>query len=71
MSVEDLLQRSEGKTLEFKRELAAAEPFLKTVVAFANTAGGTVVFGVEDRTKHVLGVKEPLELEARLAESGQ
>lgn len=67
MILEDLLQRPEGKTLEFKRELGAAEPFLKTVVAFANTAGGTIVFGVEDRTKRVLGVKEPLDLEARLA----
>ena len=36
-------------------------------MAFANTAGGTVLVGVEDRTRHVRGVVEPLDLEERLA----
>jgi predicted HTH transcriptional regulator len=66
MHLEDLLTRPEGKTLEFKGELVSAEPFLKTVVAFANTAGGVVVFGVEDRTRRVLGVADPLALEGDL-----
>ena len=44
---------------------------LRTVVAFANaganTAGGTVLVGVEDGTRHVRGVTEPLALEERIA----
>lgn len=36
-------------------------------MAFANTAGGTLLIGVEDRTRHVRGVKDPLELEERIA----
>lgn len=40
---------------------------LKTIVAFANTAGGILLVGVEDRTHHVRGVREPLDLEERLA----
>jgi predicted HTH transcriptional regulator len=67
MKLEDLLKQPEGKTLEFKRELVSTEPLLRSVVAFANTAGGTILFGVEDRTRRVLGVKDPLDLEARLA----
>jgi predicted HTH transcriptional regulator len=67
MNVEILLKQHEGKTLEFKRELASSEPVLRSVISFANTAGGTILFGVEDRTRRVVGVKDPLDLEARLA----
>jgi predicted HTH transcriptional regulator len=63
----DLLKRPEGKTLEFKRDLSNVDGALKTIVAFANTAGGTLLVGVEDRTAHVRGVAEPLDLEERLA----
>jgi ATP-dependent DNA helicase RecG len=63
----DLLKRPEGKTLEFKRDLSSPEGVLRSLVAFANTAGGTVLVGVEDRTRHVRGVGEPLDLEERLA----
>jgi predicted HTH transcriptional regulator len=63
----DLLKRPEGKTLEFKRELSGPDGLLKAVVAFANTAGGTLLLGVEDRTGHVRGITEPLDVEERLA----
>jgi ATP-dependent DNA helicase RecG len=63
----ELLKRPEGKTLEFKRELSAPEGALKTIIAFANTAGGTLLVGVEDRSGHVRGISEPLDLEERLA----
>lgn len=67
MHLVDLLRQPEGKTLEFKRDLSSPEGVLKTVVAFANTSGGTVLIGVEDRSGSVLGVEEPLDLEERLA----
>jgi predicted HTH transcriptional regulator len=67
MDLVDLLRRPEGKTLEFKRDASSPDGLLRTVIAFANTAGGSLVFGVEDRTKHVRGVAEPLDLEERLA----
>ncbi len=63
----DLLKQPEGKTLEFKRDLSSSEGVLRTLVAFANTAGGTLVIGVEDGTRHVRGVREPLDVEERLA----
>lgn len=66
-AIEDLLSRHEGKTLEFKARLGSAIPFLKTVVAFANTSGGTILFGIEDQTRRVIGVQDPLELEAKIA----
>lgn len=62
-----LLTRPEGKTLEFKRDLSSPDGVLKTIVAFANTAGGTLLVGVEDRTGHVRGVRDALDLEEQLA----
>ena len=67
MDLVELLKRPEGKTLEFKRDVSRPSGVLKTIVAFANTAGGTLLVGVEDRTRHVRGVREPLDLEERLA----
>jgi ATP-dependent DNA helicase RecG len=66
MSLQALLKLPEGKTLEFKRDLSSPEGALKTIVAFANTAGGTLLIGVEDRTRHVRGVSNVLEDEERL-----
>ncbi len=67
MELIEALKRPEGKTLEFKRDLSSPDGALRTIVAFANTAGGTLLIGVEDATRQVRGVKEPLDLEERLA----
>jgi predicted HTH transcriptional regulator len=63
----ELLKQTEGKTLEFKRDLTSPEGVLRSIIAFANTAGGTLLIGVEDKSRHVRGVKEPLAMEERLA----
>ena len=66
MKIEDLLMRSEGKTLEFKRDLSSPKNILKTLTAFANTAGGVLLIGIEDNSKAVLGLDNPLDEEERL-----
>ena len=48
MDVLELLKKPEGKTLEFKRDLSSPGGILRVLVAFANTAGGTLIIGVED-----------------------
>ena len=62
-----LLTQTEGKTLEFKRDLSSPEPLLRTIVSFANTSGGVILIGVEDQTRRVRGVADPLALEERVA----
>ena len=64
--IASLLRSPEGKTLEFKRDLSSPRPLLKTLVAFANTAGGRLLIGVSD-DKAVIGVDHPLDEEERLA----
>jgi predicted HTH transcriptional regulator len=57
--IDEVFSRPEGKTLEFKRDLSSSKPLLKTLVAFANTAGGRLVVvrlrsgsGVADTTSN-------------------
>ena len=65
MNIQGLLSHREGKTLEFKRDLSSLKPILKTLVAFANTAGGTIIIGRSDDGK-VIGVGDVLMEEERL-----
>lgn len=67
MNLVEILTRPEGKTLEFKRDLSSPDGVLKTLVAFANTAGGMLLVGVEDRTRNVRGVSDALDVEERIA----
>jgi len=66
MSVNDLLPLPEGKMLEFKRDLSSPKPILKTLVAFANTAGGTLIIGRGDDGS-IVGIENILADEERLA----
>jgi len=62
----EMLRQPESKTLEFKRDLSSPRPILKSLVAFANSAGGRLVVGVAD-DRQVIGVASPLDEEERLA----
>jgi predicted HTH transcriptional regulator len=66
MNGSELLQHSEGKTLEFKRDLSSPQNLLKTMVAFANSAGGRMIIGVDDKTRSPVGIKNSLDEEERL-----
>src|SRR5438105_2813750 len=63
----ELLAAHEGKTIEFKRDLSSPDKVIRTLVAFVNSAGGTVLIGVEDRTRRVRGVADPTQVEEQLA----
>lgn len=65
MTIDEAFASPEGKTHEFKRDLSSPKPLLKTLVAFANTAGGRLIVGVAD-DRQVLGVTNALDEEDRL-----
>ena len=55
-SLDELLS-GESQTVEYKvRRSPNAKSYLKSVVAFANARGGTLVFGVDDKTREVVGI---------------
>ena len=66
VDIADQLIAPEGKTLEFKRDLSSLKQVMKTVVAFANTAGGKLIIGREDDGS-VVGVEDPLMGEEKLS----
>lgn len=53
--IDALLEEGEGFQVEFKRKVSSPEKIARTLIAFANTKGGTIVFGVDD-DKSVVGV---------------
>ncbi len=65
--LEELIKQQEGKTLEFKENAKSLEPILHSIIAFGNTAGGSIVIGIKDKTKEIVGVKNALDEEIRLA----
>ncbi|MBY0461785.1 MAG: putative DNA binding domain-containing protein [Alphaproteobacteria bacterium] len=67
MHIENIIKQPEGKTLEFKENVNSTDKILRTIVAFSNTAGGKIIIGIADKTKHVIGIKDPHLEEERLA----
>ncbi len=65
--IDQLLAENEGKTIEFKETARSLSGIMKTVVAFANSAGGIIVIGVKDKTKELVGLPQILSEEERLA----
>lgn len=57
------IQKGESKTLEFKETLPSASNWVKTLMAFANSAGGKLVVGVNDQHQ-LIGIQgaDPFEL---------
>jgi len=46
--VNNLIDEGEGFTIEFKRRISSPEKIARTLISFANTRGGTILFGVDD-----------------------
>lgn len=67
MDLLELLRTPEGKALEFKRDLSSRRGIVRSLVAFANSAGGVLLVGVEDGTSHVRGVEKPLDVAEAIA----
>ncbi len=48
LHIPGLIKQGEGESLEFKFEIAETKKIARTLVAFANTSGGTLLVGVKD-----------------------
>ncbi len=68
MEIERLIWMPESKTLEFKRDLSSLDNVLKTIIAFANTAGGTLIIG-KSAEGQLIGIKDVFKAEETLANS--
>ena len=58
MTIEEILA-GESKNVEFKVQRPDKSiKYMKSVVAFANGKGGQIIFGVDDKTREVVGIPE-------------
>ena len=58
MKLEDY-QKAETTNIDFKVNLEREKPksWLKSVSAFANTKGGIILFGIDDKTHEAKGIE--------------
>lgn len=53
----DEIKAGESANIEFKVEVPKrSEKYIKSVIAFANTAGGKIIIGVDDEIHEIVGV---------------
>lgn len=52
------LDQPESRRLEFKETFPKGEQIARTAVAFANGAGGKIIFGVKDDPRRVIGIPD-------------
>ena len=49
MNILDKVRQPENRKLELKRSLPPRAKWLKSIIAFANGAGGELILGVDDK----------------------
>lgn len=54
----EIIQQPEGRRLEFKASLPTNAELAKSIVAFANDAGGEFFLGIQDKPREVIGLEE-------------
>lgn len=67
MKVLDKVKQPENRKLELKRSLPFRAKWLKSIIAFANGAGGELILGVDDKSRDIVGVETPFELEEKIS----
>ena len=56
--MENTMFSGESKNIEYKVTLPdKSEKYMKTIVAFANSQGGKLIIGVDDKTHQIRGVE--------------
>lgn len=62
-----IVAAGESSKVQFKREIAHNDALAAEMVAMANTKGGIILIGVEDKTGKLSGIKPSPELNERIA----
>lgn len=67
--LKETLTQPEGRRLEFKETLPSKAELAKTIISFANDAGGEFYLGIQDKPRKVLGLNENnlIELEEKIS----
>lgn len=58
MKILEIITQPEGRRLEFKEALPTVAELVKTIIAFANDAGGELFIGIKDTPRQIIGIHE-------------
>ena len=54
----EVISQTEGRKLEFKETLPSKSELAKTIISFANDAGGELYLGIKDNPREIIGINE-------------
>ena len=52
-----LLEQGEGQAVEFEKNIPSEDDIAREIVAFSNADGGKIIYGLDDKNKHLVGVE--------------
>lgn len=52
-----LLDQGEGQSVEFEKTIPTEDDIARELVAFSNADGGKIIYGLDDKNKHLVGVE--------------
>lgn len=52
-----LLEQGEGQSVEFEKSIPSEDDIARDLVAFSNADGGKIIYGLDDKNKHLVGVE--------------
>jgi len=66
-----LLEQGEGQSVEFEKNITSEDDIARELVAFSNADGGKIVYGIDDKNKHFIGVEPTPHFEEWVKEVGK
>lgn len=67
----ELLEQGEGQSLEFEKNIPSEDDIAREFVAFSNSDGGRLILGIDDKNKHLIGIKADESFNEKLINIGQ
>ncbi len=52
----NLLGQGEGQAVEFEKGAPSVDDLARELVAFSNSDGGKIIYGIDDKNKHLIGL---------------
>ena len=66
-----LLDQGEGQSVEFEKTIPSEDDIARELVAFSNADGGKIIYGIDDKNKHLVGVEIKGDLEELIGGIGK
>lgn len=66
-----LLEQGEGQSVEFEKNYPSEDDIARELVAFSNSDGGKIVYGIDDKNKHLVGIDLNINFEDKIKNIGK